>query len=114
MIAQSTHYFDLRDDEFVCHCCQQLQAKSNMIDCNVCGHFICQSGDCITRDHLCTQANVCTDCLLDHEKMMRYYAAELRKAEEISAAKSMMINSMRLLSSGKILAAAARLMEDAK
>ena len=95
--------FELRDDEVICHCCQQIRKVDQVTDCNVCGHLVCKtkgeggnyaSNDCITINHLLTQANVCTDCLLNHEKMMHYYAAELVKAEEIRTAKDLKIRRL--------------------
>lgn len=118
MVIQN--YFTLRDDEAICHCCQQVVQAKEMIDCNVCGKLVCRttingkiiSNDCITLNHLNTQANVCTDCLLNVEKMMHYYASELVKAEEISAAKSIALEQHLTKTADRIVNAAERLMGD--
>lgn len=84
--------FELRDDEVICHCCQQIRKVDQVTDCNVCGKEVCKDNvDCMTHNHLDTQANVCGDCLKNISKMMHYYAAELVKAEEIKAAKVLLL-----------------------
>jgi hypothetical protein len=104
--------FTLHSDEAICHCCQQMVKKETVIKCDVCGHTVCKDKDCLTLDDLSTGANVCTDCLLNTEKMMYFYASQLRKEQEISAAKSILIEKYRLAASDAIIGAAVKMAGD--